>query len=105
MVRLHILCGYEVLCNVSTVSDFTPTFSTLEFSPGEDEKVVIVPITDDATLEDVEAFSATLISDKPNVIVNDSTSNADITIIDNDRELSSTSDKTIKYILLILSQV
>ena len=48
---------------------------------------MVVPITDDFTLEDLENFSATLTSQLPNVIVSDNSSNADITIIDDDREL------------------
>ena len=57
------------------------------FEAGVTSVVVNVMITDDATLEDDEIFTATIISKKHNVIVDDARSNTNITILDNDREL------------------
>ena len=58
----------------------------MSFEPGEINKTVVVPIADDLILEDDELFTATLISTEQNVIVDNDRSNADITILDNDRE-------------------
>ena len=56
------------------------------FEPGETSVTVDVPIQDDAILEDTESFSATLMSQLPNVLVFENASNADIAILDNDRK-------------------
>ena len=48
--------------------------------------MVNVSITDDEVLEEDETFSATLTSDLPNVVVQADSSNAVVTIRDNDRE-------------------
>ena len=48
---------------------------------------VEVPILNDEILEDDELFTATLSSDRPNVIVDADRGNANVTIFDNDREL------------------
>ena len=68
-------------------SDFTPVMEDVVFEAGVTSVVVNVMITDDATLEDDEIFTATIISREPNVIVDDARSNANIAILDNDREL------------------
>jgi hypothetical protein len=66
-------------------SDFTPVMDDVVFEAGVTSVVVNVMITDDATLEDDEIFTATIISREPNVIVDDARSNANIAILDNDR--------------------
>ena len=48
--------------------------------------MVTVPILNDFILEDDEGFTATLMSDRPNVIVDPDRGNAAVTILDNDRE-------------------
>ena len=68
--------------------DYSPVIETVFFGPGETSKTVTVPVTDDDILEDDETFTATLMSDRPNVIVDTDSSNADVTIFDNDRKLS-----------------
>ena len=65
-------------------SDYNRIEITVEFQPGIVTQTVNVPIVDDMVLEGLEAFSATLIPNQPNVVVPDESSNADITIIDND---------------------
>ena len=69
---------------LTETSDYNPTEITVEFQPGNVTQTVNVPIVDDTVLEGLEAFSATLIPNQPNVVVPDEISNADITIIDND---------------------
>ena len=63
--------------------DFTIVSTTVEFGPGEDSVPVNIPITDDAVPEGVEVFTATLMSNAPNVVV--SGSEATITILENDQ--------------------
>ena len=68
-------------------SDFTPVMDDVVFEAGVTSVLVNVMITDDTTLEDDEIFTAAIISREPNVIVDDARSNANIAILDNDREL------------------
>ena len=57
------------------------------FASGQTTATLDVPITNDMVLEEDEMFSATLMSQEPNVMVQDANSNADITIFDDDRKL------------------
>ena len=56
------------------------------FGAGEMRKMVQVGIQNDSVLEAVEMFSASIISGEPNVIVNDTRSYANVTILDDDSE-------------------
>ena len=56
------------------------------FGPGETTQTVDIAIDDDAILEDTELFTASLVSDQSNVMVVANASNAEISILDNDRE-------------------
>jgi hypothetical protein len=67
-----------------TESDFTPVMGDVVFEAGVTSVAVNVMITNDITLEDDEIFTATIISKEPNVIVDDTRSNADITILEDD---------------------
>ena len=58
----------------------------MEFGPGEVSQVVTVPIQDDTVLEDLEMFSAILMPTESNVVVEEASSRANITIVDDDRE-------------------
>ncbi|CAI8024993.1 Extracellular matrix protein FRAS1, partial [Geodia barretti] len=68
--------------------DFTIVSTTVEFGPGEDSVPVNISITDDAVPEGVEVFTATLMSNAPNVVV--SGSEATITILENDQPVIGT---------------
>ena len=61
----------------------------MEFETGQTFRDVTVSLVDNNILEDLEMFSATLISMAPNVIVEQTSSRADISIIDDDREYFS----------------
>ncbi len=74
-------------------SDFTATFRTLEFAPGETSKVVNIPIIDDAFLESDETFSVTLARATGGGL--DSPSTAIVTITDNDSPPSPAAPVTI----------
>ena len=74
---------------ITTEDDYTTTTQSVVFEPGETSVTVDVPIQDDIILEDTELFSATLMSDLPNVVLYDNASNANIAIIDNDRKFQS----------------
>ena len=74
---------------ITTEDDYTTTTQSVVFEPGETSVMVDVPIQDDIILEDIELFSATLMSDLPNVVLYDNASNANIAIIDNDRKFQS----------------
>ena len=63
--------------------DFEGTAGFVEFDVGESFINVIVSIVDDEVLEDLEMFSATLISFET---INETGSRADINIVDDDRE-------------------
>ena len=67
-------------------SDYLTTAGFVEFGPGEVSQVVTVSIVEDTVLEDLEMFSATLMSTETNVVVEVASSRADITIVDDDRE-------------------
>ena len=56
------------------------------FGPGETSQTVDIAIEDDSILEDTELFTASLVSDQSNVMVVANASNAEISILDNDRE-------------------
>ena len=56
------------------------------FESGETSKTVEVSIENDLVLEDIEMFTATIASDMPNVLIDGSSGEAEITIIDNDGE-------------------
>ena len=58
------------------------------FASGQTTTTVDVTITDDTVLEEDEIFTATLMSQEPNVIIQDANSNADISIFDDDRKFS-----------------
>ena len=66
--------------------DYSTTTRNVFFEAGETSVTVDVPIQDDMILEDTEFFSATLMSQLPNVLVFENASNADIAILDNDRK-------------------
>ncbi|HEX6625859.1 MAG TPA: DUF4394 domain-containing protein, partial [Pyrinomonadaceae bacterium] len=74
-------------------SDFTATFRTLEFAPGETSKVVNIPVIDDAFLETDETFSVTLARATGGGL--DSPSTAIVTITDNDSPPSPAAPVTI----------
>ena len=67
-------------------SDYLRTTEFVVFHPGERFREVNVSIVDDAVLEAMEIFSATLIQLEHNVVVQDFSDRADISITDNDRE-------------------
>ena len=67
-------------------SDYLTTAGFVEFGPGEVSEEVTVSIEDGAVLEDLEMFSAILTSIQFNVVVEEASSRANITIVDNDRE-------------------
>ena len=77
-------------------SDYNRTEITVEFQPGNVTQTVNVPIVDDMVLEGLESFSATLIPNQPNVVVPDESSNADITIIDDDASTISFSTDDVR---------
>ena len=56
------------------------------FESGETSKTVEVSIENDLVLEDIEMFTATIASDMPNVLIDGSSGEAEIAIIDNDGE-------------------
>ena len=58
----------------------------MEFNPGEYFKEIDVSIVDDEVLEDLEMFSATLTSYEPNVVVEEFSDRAIVSIVDEDRE-------------------
>ena len=74
--------------SIITVGDYTPITMTVVFASGQTTATVDVPITNDMVLEEDEVFTATLMSQEPNVIIQDANSNADITIFDDDRKFS-----------------
>ena len=59
------------------------------FASGQTTAIVDVTITNDMILEGDEMFSATLVSQEPNIIVQGASSNADITIVNDDRKFST----------------
>ena len=67
-------------------SDYLRTTGFVGFDTGEQFREVNISIVDDAVLEAMETFSATLISLEHNVVVQDFSDRADISITDNDRE-------------------
>ena len=67
-------------------TDFEGAAGYVEFDVGESFINVTVTLVNDEVLEDLEMFSATLISFETNVIVEETSSRADIFIVDNDRE-------------------
>ena len=93
---------YQLILTLSPIlfltetSDYNRTEITVEFQPGNVTQTVNVPIVDDMVLEGLEAFSATLIPNQPNVVVPDESSNADITIIDDDASTISFSTDDVR---------
>ena len=90
--------------------DFEATAGFVEFDVGESFEDVTVSIKDDVILEDLEMFSGTLISLETNVIVEETSSRADISILDNDREylfsfLHSFKTTNTNFFLLVLTCV
>ena len=81
---------------LTETSDYNRTEITVEFQPGNVTQTVNVPIVDDTVLEGLEAFSATLIPNQPNVVVPDESSNANITIIDDDASAISFSTDDVR---------
>ena len=71
-----------------TVDDYTPVITNVVFASGRTTAIVDVTITNDMIFEGDEMFSATLVSQEPNVMVHGGSSNADITIFDDDRKFS-----------------
>ena len=70
-------------------TDFEETAQFVEFDVGESLRSVTVFLVNDEVLEDLEMFSATLIPFETNVIVEETSSRADIFIVDDDREYLS----------------
>ena len=58
----------------------------VEFAAGETEKFVDIPIVNDNVLEVMESFTATLVSNTPNVDIESGAGSARVTIIDDDSE-------------------
>ena len=71
-----------------TVDNYTPVITNVVFASGQTTATLDVPITNDMVLEEDEMFSATLVSQEPNIIVQGASSNADITIVNDDRKFS-----------------
>ena len=82
------LLAYRIPSKFADGVDYTPVVETVFFGPEEMSVMVTVPILDDVILEDDEVFTATLMSDRPNVIVDPDRGNAAVTILDNDREFN-----------------
>ena len=64
-------------------SDYTGTFGTVAFAPGETQKTINVAISDDALIEGDETFKITLSNPSVGAMLG-SPSSATITIVDND---------------------
>ena len=60
----------------------------MEFNSGEYFREINVFIVDDEVLEDLEMFSATLTSYEPNVVVEEFSDRANVSIVDEDCEYS-----------------
>jgi sugar lactone lactonase YvrE len=64
-------------------SDYTATSGTVSFAPGETQKTIVVPISDDALIEGDENFSVSLANPKGAGALG-SPSTAVVTVVDND---------------------
>ena len=80
----HRICVDISLPSIfETVTDYSSVTRTLMFEPGEATVTVEVHITDDSVPEPAEQFTASLMSDAPNIIIN--VGEATITIRENDQ--------------------
>ena len=70
------------------------------FASGQTTAIVDITITNDMVLEEDEMFSATLVSQEPNIIVQGASSNADITIVNDDRKFSPAEREAFMYIVV-----
>ena len=84
---IAVSCNFTNTCiSLTGSTDYEGVASTVTFESGDTEQFVDITIVNDAVLEGVEMFTATLTTDDSNVDIS-SNDTAFITIVDDDSKL------------------
>ena len=78
---------YIAILHIAAPDDYSALQSLLTFTPGVNVScATVVPIIDDAVVEDNQTFNVVLSTEDPNVLLDPAS--ATVTIVDNDGEIA-----------------